>query len=690
MSTEAGSTADRATDETQGARLAGMSIEQLTINTIRTLSMDAVQAADSGHPGAPMGLAPIGYLLTRQLRANPANPEWPDRDRFVLSAGHASMLLYAMLHLAGYDVTLDDIRQFRQWGSRTPGHPEHGHTPGVETTTGPLGQGLMTAVGMALAEAHLAARYNRPDFPIVDHRTWVLASDGDMMEGASHEAGSLAGHLGLGKLNVIYDDNRITIDGPTDLTFSDDTAARFSAYGWHVIDLGEASEDLPALAEAMSAARTESERPSLILVRSHIGYGSPNKQDSSAAHGAPLGAEEVRLTKQNYGWPADSEFLVPERVRTHMRDIVERGARLEAEWKALLTAYGERYPQEAESLRSSLAGELASDWDEGLPAFDSSHAPIATRTVSGRALNALAGPVSTLVGGSADLAGSNNSRIESSGDIRAGDWGQRNVNWGIREHAMCAACSGMSLHGGIRPYAATFLVFTDYARPAIRLAALMGQPVIYVMTHDSIGLGEDGPTHQPIEHLAALRAIPNLHVIRPADANETVEAWRAAVRRTDGPTLLALTRQKVPVLAHEGPDGAGALHRGAYVLADAPGGPPDVILIATGSEVALAAAARSLLAVRGIGARVVSMPSWELFREQDLDYRNRVLPADLPHRISIEAGSTQGWREWIGDVGLAIGIDRFGASAPAGELFERFGFTAEAIASAAERMLQEA
>jgi len=690
MSTDAGSTADRAKGLEADARLADMSIEELTINTIRTLSMDAVQAADSGHPGAPMGLAPIGYLLTRQLRANPANPEWPDRDRFVLSAGHASMLLYSMLHLAGYDVSPDDIRAFRQWGSRTPGHPEHGHTPGVETTTGPLGQGLMNAVGMALAEAHLAANFNRPGFPIVDHRTWVLASDGDMMEGASHEAGSLAGHLGLGKLNVIYDDNRITIDGPTDLAFSDDTAARFASYGWHVTDLGDAMENLPALAEAMAEAREETARPSLILVRSHIGYGSPHKQDSSAAHGAPLGAEEVRLTKQNYGWPPDAEFLVPERVRVHMQEIVERGARLESEWSDLFAAYAERFPREAESLRRGLDGELAPGWDAGLPVFDASHPPIATRTVSGQALNALAGPVSTLMGGSADLAGSNNSRIESTGDVRAGDWGQRNVNWGIREHAMCAACSGMALHGGIRPFAATFLVFTDYARPAIRLAALMGQPVIYVMTHDSIGLGEDGPTHQPIEHLAALRAIPGLHVIRPADANETVEAWRAAVRRTDGPTLLALTRQKVPVLTQEGPEGAGGLARGAYVLADAPEGDADLILIATGSEVALALAARTLLADRGIEARVVSMPSWELFRAQELDYRNRVLSPDVPRRISIEAGCTQGWREWIGDAGIAIGIDRFGASAPAGELFEQFGFTAEAIVVAAERMLKEA
>ena len=689
MSTEARSKADREAGGAADARLAAMSIEELTIHTIRTLSMDAVQAANSGHPGAPMALAPIGYLLARQLRANPGNPGWPDRDRFVLSAGHASMLLYAMLHLSGYDLSLEEIRAFRQWGSRTPGHPEFGHTPGVETTTGPLGQGLMTAVGMALAEAHLAALYNRPGYPIVDHRTWVLASDGDMMEGASHEAGSLAGHLQLGKLNVIYDDNRITIDGATDLSFSDDTAARFAAYGWDVNDLGDAAEDLPALAEAMAAARAETGRPSLILVRSHIGYGSPHKQDTSAAHGAPLGAEEVRLAKESYGWPPESDFLVPERVRSHMAEVGERGRQLESEWNELLDRYAEEYPVEAAALRRVLANELIEGWDENLPRFGPSDGPLATRSVSGMAINALADTVPALMGGSADLAGSNNTRIESSGYVAAADWGQRNVHWGIREHAMCAACSGMSLHGGIRPYAATFLVFTDYARPAIRLAALMGQPVIYVMTHDSIGLGEDGPTHQPIEHLAALRAIPDLRVIRPADANETVEAWRVALSRTDGPTLIALTRQKVPVLAVEAPAGTHDLARGAYVMADAADGTPDLILIATGSEVAPALQAREELIRRGIRTRVVSMPSWELFREQDPAYQNEVLPPGIGARISIEAGCTQGWREWIGDRGIAIGIDRFGASAPASELFEHFGLTASAIVEAAARLLED-
>jgi transketolase len=688
MSTEAGSTADRGSGGTAESRLADMSIEELTVHTIRTLSMDAVQSAASGHPGAPMALAPVGYLLTRQLRANPANPGWPDRDRFILSAGHASMLLYAMLHLSGYDLSLDDIRAFRQWGSRTPGHPEFGHTSGVETTTGPLGQGLMTAVGMALAEAHLAAVFNRPGFPVVDHGTWVIASDGDMMEGASHEAGSLAGHLKLGKLNVIYDDNRITIDGATDLSFSDDTAARFAAYGWEVIDVGDASENLPALAEALNAARAETSRPSLILVRSHIGFGSPHKQDSSAAHGAPLGVEEVRLTKEAYGWPADREFFVPDRVRSHMADVGERGIRLESEWNELFERYAVEYPDEAALLRRALANELVHGWDWELPHFDPADGPIATRSVSGKALNALSGTVPTLMGGSADLAGSNNTRIASSGYVTAGDRGQRNVHWGIREHAMCAACTGMSLHGGLRPYAATFLVFTDYARPAIRLAALMGQPVIYVMTHDSIGLGEDGPTHQPIEHLASLRAIPGLRVIRPADANETVEAWRVAVSRTDGPTLLALTRQKVPVLAGDGPNARPALSRGAYVVADAPDGQLDLILIATGSEVAPALDAREKLARRGVHARVVSMPSWELFREQDRAYRDEILPPDVNARISIEAGCTQGWREWIGDHGIAIGIDRFGASAPADELFEQFGFTASAIVDAAVRLLE--
>jgi transketolase len=685
--TQDAATPDRATGARPDATLDGMTIEQLSIHTIRTLAMDAVQAAESGHPGAPMALAPIAYLLSRQMRYNPANPAWPDRDRLVLSAGHASMLLYGMLHLSGYDLDLDQIRHFRQWGSRTPGHPEHGVTPGVETTTGPLGQGLMTAVGMALAEAHLAAELNRPEGTVVDHFTYVIASDGDMMEGASHEAGSLAGHLGLGKLVVYYDDNRITIDGATSLAFSDDTAKRFEAYGWHVQDLGEASEDLPALAEALEAARADRERPSLLLVRSRIGYGSPAKENDSAAHGAPLGAEEVRRTKRAYGWPDDVTFLVPERVRVHMGEAAERGARLESEWKDRLASWRRAHPGLAERFDTALAGRLPTGWDADLPGYGSEAKPVATRSVSGAAINAIASRVPWLLGGSADLAGSNNTRIESSGDIARGAWGNRNVHWGVREHLMCAASNGLVLHGGLRPYAATFLVFTDYARPAIRLAALMGQPVVYVMTHDSIGLGEDGPTHQPVEHLASLRAIPGLTVIRPADAGETVEAWRVAMERTSGPTLLALTRQKLPVLDRTGSlASVDGVARGAYVLAGGEDARPDAILIATGSEVHVALEARRSLAAAGVRVRVVSMPSWELFREQDPAYRESVLPAAVRARVSIEAGCTQGWREWIGDRGVAIGIDSFGASAPAEELFRRFGFTADAVVEAASAL----
>ncbi len=686
--TQDSATPDRGPAARADAALDDMTIEQISIHTIRTLAMDAVQAARSGHPGAPMALAPIAYLLSRQMRYDPANPDWPDRDRFVLSAGHASMLLYAMLHLSGYDLDLDEIRAFRQWGSRTPGHPEHGIAPGVETTTGPLGQGLMTAVGMALAEAHLAAELNRADGTIVDHFTYVIASDGDMMEGASHEAGSLAGHLGLGKLIVYFDDNRITIDGPTSLAFSDDTAKRFEAYGWHVQDLGEASEDLPALAAALEAARAERERPSLLIVRSRIGYGSPAKEDRSSAHGAPLGEEEVRRTKRAYGWPEEATFLVPDRVRAHMGEAVERGARLEAGWRERLSSWREAHPELADRFDAALARRLPEGWDADLPSYGAGAKPVATRSASGAAINAIAGRVPWLLGGSADLAGSNDTRIESSGDVARGAWGNRNVHWGVREHAMCAASNGLALHGGLRPYAATFLVFTDYARPAIRLAALMGQPVVYVMTHDSIGLGEDGPTHQPIEHLASLRAIPGLAVIRPADANETVEAWRVAMERASGPTLLALTRQKLPVLDRSGELApAGGVARGAYVLAGADEPEPDVILIGTGSEVHLALEAREVLGGRGVRARVVSMPSWELFREQAPAYRESVLPAAVPARISIEAGCTQGWREWIGDGGISIGIDAFGASAPAEELFRRFGFTAEAVVRAAEALL---
>lgn len=668
--------------------LDGIPVDQLSIQTIRTLAIDAVQAANSGHPGAPMALAPVAYVLSREMRYNPRHPGWFDRDRFVLSAGHASMLLYATLHLTGYDLPLQEIRRFRQWESRTPGHPEHGHTPGVETTTGPLGQGFMSAVGMAMAEAHLAAVHNRPGHAVVDHRTYVLCSDGDLMEGASHEAASLAGHQKLGKLIVVYDDNRITIDGATELTYSDDVPRRFGAYGWHVQDLGEAANDVQAISSALAEARAETLRPSLIIVRSHIGYGSPNKQDTAAAHGSPLGEDEVERTKEAYGWPAEPSFLVPERVRAHMAEAVERGAALEREWKQRLEAYREAHPEAAFSFDAALTGELPPGWDADLPSFDASHGPMATRKASGVALNAIAPRVPWLIGGSADLSGSNNTLIDGSPDFGPETRRGRNLRWGVREHLMCAASSGMALHGGLRPYAATFLVFTDYARPAIRLAALMRQPVIYVMTHDSIGLGEDGPTHQPVEHLASLRAMPGLRIIRPADANETTWAWREALERTDGPTMLVLTRQKVPVLRVDEPGRAVGLRRGAYILADPDDADPDLILIASGSEVAPTLGAREALLEHGIEARVVSMPSWEIFREQDEGYREDVLPARVTRRLAVEAGSPLGWHEWVGDRGDVLAIDAFGASAPADELFRRYGLTADHIVERALRLME--
>ncbi|MGD8495785.1 MAG: transketolase [Gemmatimonadales bacterium] len=665
--------------------LDGMPVEQLTIDTIRTLAMDAVEAADSGHPGTPMALAPIAYLLYRQMRYNPTNPDWFDRDRFVLSAGHASMLQYAALHLSGFDLSLDELRNFRQLGSKTPGHPEYGHTPGVETTTGPLGQGLMNAVGMAMAEAHLAAVYNRPGHEIVDHRTYVICSDGDLMEGASHEAGSLAGHLRLGKLIAFYDDNHITIDGDTNLAYSDDVPGRFEAYGWHVQDLGDAANDLPALAEALDAARSD-DRPSLIIVRSHIGYGAPDKQDTSAAHGSPLGEEEVAATKRVYGWPEDARFLVPERAKRHMSEAVERGRELETDWNAAFESFAAAHPATAEQLRRALAHDLPEGWDADLPSFAPGESSPATRAASGKALQAIARHVPWLIGGSADLAGSNKTDLPFSGDFEAGAWENRNLHFGIREHVMCGSANGMALHGGVRPYVATFLVFTDYARPAIRLAALMEQPVIYVMTHDSIGLGEDGPTHQPIEHLAALRAIPNLTVIRPADANETVEAWHTAMRTTDGPVLMALTRQGVPVL-DRGNDPPGVA-RGGYVVARERGDRPDVILIGTGSEVSIAIAARKRLAEREIDARVVSLPSWEIFRAQDPEWREAVLPSDVTARVAVEAGIRMGWSEWIGAAGEFVGMSTFGASAPYEELYEHFGITPAAVARAAVRQVE--
>ena len=679
----------RAEEIPDAISLQEMDVEELSIQTIRTLAIDAIQKANSGHPGAPMALAPVAYLLSREMRFNPHNPTWFDRDRFVLSAGHASMLLYAMLHLTGYNLSLDEIRAFRQWDSRTPGHPEHGLTAGVETTTGPLGQGIMTAVGMAMAEAHLGAVYNRPGHTVVDHFTYVVCSDGDLMEGASHEAGSFAGHLRLGKLIAIYDDNRITIDGSTDLTFSDDTASRFRAYGWDVQDLGEAANDLAAIRGALAAARSETERPSLIIVRSHIGFGSPNKQDTAAAHGSPLGEDEVVLTKKAYGWPEDARFLVPKRALEHMREAVKRGAEAESEWRARFDAYRAAYPELADQLESALEGRLPAEWGTDLPSFDAADGPMATRKASGAALNAIADRLPWLIGGSADLAPSNNSLIGTSGDFGPADYSGRNVRWGIREHLMCAASTGMALHGGLRPYAATFFVFTDYARPAIRLAALMRQPVIYVMTHDSIGLGEDGPTHQPVEHLAALRAMPGLRIIRPADANETVEAWREAIVRRDGPTMLVLTRQSVPVLRVEGPGRAIGLSMGAYIGEVADDADPDLIHIASGTEVAPALEARHSLAASGVATRVVSMPSWEIFREQDVAYRHEILPPEVKHRLAIEAGVSLGWREWLGDGGDVIGIDTFGASAPAGILFEQYGFGVDNVVATARRLLED-
>ncbi len=686
--------ATTATDQagTAGARspdLDGWPIEKLCIDTIRTLAMDAVQKADSGHPGTPMALAPLAFVLwDRVLRYDPKAPDWFDRDRFVLSCGHASMLQYAVLHLTGYDLSLEELENFREWGSRTPGHPEVHVTPGVETTTGPLGQGIMNSVGMAIAEAHLAATFNRPGHTIVDHHTYAFCSDGDLMEGASHEAASVAGHLGLGKLVWVYDDNHITIEGNTKLAYSDDVPGRFEAYGWHVQELGDKANDVDALTAALETARDETERPSLIIVRSHIGWGAPHKQDTAAAHGSPLGEEEIRETKRFYGWPEDAKFLVPVRAREHMGRAVERGRDLREAWEARLEAYRRDHPDLAASFEQALRGELPDGWDGAIPVFRPDQGPMATRAASGKVLNAFAERVPWVMGGSADLAGSNKSLLDASGDFEAGSYGQRNMHWGIREHVMASASSGMALHGGVRPYAATFFVFTDYARPGIRLSALMELPTVFIMTHDSIGLGQDGPTHQPVEHLASLRAMPHMHVIRPADANETAVAWRMAMERQDGPTMLVLSRQKLPILDRAGLGAAEEARRGGYVLAAERGERPDVLLLATGSEVWIALEAREQLAGEGIDARVVSLPCWEVFREQPPDYRERVLPPEVTARVSIEAAASFGWREWVGDAGDVIGLDRFGASAPWKVLYEHFGFTAGDLARRARALLE--
>jgi transketolase len=643
--------------------------------------MDAVERADSGHPGTPMALAPLAFVLwDRILRYNPRDPEWFDRDRFVLSNGHASMLQYAVLHLTGYDLSLDDLKRFRQWDSPTPGHPEVERTPGVETTTGPLGQGLMNSVGMAIAERHLAAVFNRPGHEIVDHHTYAFCSDGDMMEGASHEAASLAGHLSLDKLVWVYDDNHITIEGDTRLAYSDDVARRFEAYGWHVQDLGDRANDLDALTRALRQARDETSRPSLVIIRSHIGWGAPEKQDTAEAHGSPLGEAEVRAAKRFYGWPEDADFLVPDAVREHMGRAVERGRILQNEWRARLKTYREAHPELAERFDAALRGDLPDGWDRDIPVFEPDDGPMATRKAAGTVLNAFAARVPWLMGGSADLAGSTKTLMDGAGDFEAGTPEGRNMHWGIREHAMTAACTGMSLHGGVRPFGATFFVFTDYARPAIRLSALTAQPVILVLTHDSIGLGEDGPTHQPVEHLASLRAMPGVHVIRPADANEVAVAWRLAMERRDGPTLLVLTRQKVPVLDRAALAPADGVRRGGYVLARERGDRPDAILLATGSEVSIALEARDHLAARDVDARVVSLPCWERFRAQPRSYRDEVLPPAVGVRVAVEAASPFGWSEWVGDGGAVVGVDRFGASAPWKENYRHYGLTADDVA----------
>ena len=661
-------------------------LDELCINTVRALAMDAVEKAKSGHPGMPMGAAPMAYVLwTRFLRHNPSDPLWPNRDRFVLSAGHGSMLLYALLHLTGYDLSIEELRRFRQWESKTPGHPEHGLTPGVEATTGPLGQGFGNGVGMAIAERYLAAYFNRPGHTIVDHFTYAIASDGDLMEGVASEAASVAGHLQLGKLIYLYDDNHITIEGDTDLAFSENVSQRFEAYGWHVQEVD--GNDLRALTNALSAARAEIGKPSLLRVRTHIAFGSPNKQDTAAAHGSPLGKQEVELTKKALGWPVEPEFYVPPDALYLFREAVERGQAQQSQWQTRLDAYQTAFPELAAEWQRALQGELPSGWTERLPQFLPEGGDLATRQASGKVLNAVAPVMPTLIGGSADLGESNETVLKNQEAFHRTPSG-RNFHFGVREHAMGAILNGMALHGGIRPYGGTFLIFSDYMRPSIRLAALTHLPVIYVFTHDSIGLGGDGPTHQPIEHLASLRAIPHLTVIRPADAAETAVAWQVALERKSGPVALILTRHKLPVLDRSRLSSADLATKGAYILAEAEKTPPRLILLATGSEVHLALKARTLLEAKGIRTRVLSVPSWELFAEQPKSYRAKLLPARVRARLAVEAGSPFGWREFVGDRGDVLGIEGFGASAPGGVLFEKYGFTPENIAARAEALLR--
>jgi transketolase len=658
-------------------------LRRLAADTIRGLAMDAVQKANSGHPGMPMGMADAAVILwTHFLKHNPSDPLWPDRDRFVLSAGHGSMLLYGLLHLSGYDLPLSQLREFRQWGSQTPGHPEHGLTPGVETTTGPLGQGISNAVGMAIAERWLGAYFNRPSFEIVNHYTYVIASDGDLMEGISHESCSLAGHLGLGKLIVLYDDNGISIDGPTSLAFTEDVLARFEAYGWHTQRIDGHSS--MAVERAIADAQAEANRPSLIACKTHIGFGSPNRQDSHKAHGEPLGVDEVRLTKAKLGWPLDEPFFVPEEAREFMQQSAVTGAARQKEWEKTCAAYGKGYPESAAVFECVVRGDLPDGWDSNLPVFTGAK-PIATRAASGAVLDAISPQIPMLLGGSADLTPSNNTLPKGVRDLTREDFTGRYIHFGVREHAMGSILNGLALHGGVRPYGGTFLIFSDYMRPAIRLAALMELPVIFVFTHDSIGLGEDGPTHQPVEQITSLRLIPNLAVFRPADATETVEGWRFALGRRDGPTALVLTRQALPVIDRGCHAPAEEAARGAYILRGVDD--PEVILLATGSEVHLALAAQEMLAAQKVRVRVVSMPCWELFDKQPNEYREAVLPSAVRARVAVEAGATQAWGRYVGLDGEIVGLNRFGASAPQAVLYRELGITAEAVAEAARRVL---
>ena len=659
-------------------------LDQLCVNTIRTLSMDAVQKANSGHPGAPMGLAPLAYVLyTRIMRHNPGDPDWPNRDRFVLSAGHASMLLYSMLYLTGYPMSLDDIKNFRQVGAPTAGHPERKYSPGIEVTTGPLGQGISNAVGMALGERMLAARFNEAEHEIVNHFTFTIASDGDIQEGVAAEASSLAGHLKLGKLIAFYDDNKIQLASDVATVMTEDVGKRYEAYGWHVIDVGDSGDDLDRLETATREAMQVDDRPSLVIVQTHIGHGSPNKQDTTSAHGSPLGEDEVRLAKENLGWDPDAQFLVPDEALAHFREGCAQGAKLQSAWSALFDRYREDHPDKAALFEAIQRGEMPEGFDEDVPRFDADEKGMATRKASGKAIQWAAEKVPHLVGGSADLASSTNTDIDGGGDVGPGSYGGRNLRFGVREHGMGAIVNGMAIQG-LRAFGATFLTFSDYMRGAVRLSALMKLPAIWVWTHDSIGLGEDGPTHQPIEHLAALRAIPRLNVLRPADANETALGWRFALRQTEAPTAFALSRQNLPVLDPDSvPD--DAIERGAYVLSDSGDGDPDLILIGTGSELSLCVEAARKLG--DLSVRVVSMPCMDTFAEQDAEYRDSVLPPSVRARVAVEAGSPLGWDRWIGPEGAFIGMTTFGESGPAPEVYEHFGVTADKAAELGRKVL---